>query len=115
MFVLQVAQSVSAVYTDSEDGSNDEGRPSSGHHKNHSSSATQSSRYIQGGVPLAAASSLPSDSHSLSFLFDSLLSSGLLRSRHQHQETVARLKWGLGCVASVDKYVCACSCMRACV
>ena len=55
---LQMAQSVSAVYTDSDDGSNDEGKSTIGHHKNHASSAGQPSRYSkdQPPPPLAVAS-----------------------------------------------------------
>ena len=55
---LQMAQSVSAVYTDSDDGSNDEGKSTTGHHKNHASSAGQPSRYSKGQPPppLAVAS-----------------------------------------------------------
>ena len=109
-----MAQSVSAVYTDSDEGSNDEGRPGSGHHKNHSSSVAQPSRLFEGTAPLAAVASLACDSPSpiLSYCLSSV---GFLPSRHHQLETVASLKWELGCVASVDKYVHVCVCVCVCV
>lgn len=53
-FQLQMAQSVGQVYTDSDDASNDEGRSSTVHNKNFSSSAAQLSRYKYCGTTAPA-------------------------------------------------------------